>query len=334
MSDTRFEPANDPAAWTAGEIGGKAGLVRRFDADECAAIDHFLAATANRAPTDIARADVSDPALQAIAAEVRRAIMHGRGAIILSGFDMGTHTLEEYQRLYWAIGTQLGTPVVQSYRQDLIGYVQKEENNPTGRGYLMDVELRPHTDFHEVMSLSSVRVAPEGGESGVVSSLGVHDIILRERPELLPALYEGFHHASGAETVSAEKVPIFARVDGKLSCYFHPLFIHRAAKVLHQELPADLKEAMTFMSEVTLRPDVRVFFALEPGEMLFWHNFTALHSRETFHDSASQRRLLLRLWIHPDEGRPMPDVFRARALLMDAEHRAGKASINYAAEPA
>jgi len=334
MSDVVFEPANDPAAWTATEVGGKAGLTRTLDAGELAAIDRFLADFAERAPTSITRAEVTDPALRRIAADVDEAIMNGRGAIVLSGFDMGTHSQTDYERLYWAIGVQLGTPVVQSYRQDLIGYVQKEEHNPTGRGYLMDVELRPHTDFHEVMSLASVRNAPEGGESGVVSSLGVHDVILAERPDLLPALYEGFYHASGAETVSAEKVPIFARVDGKLSCYFHGLFVHKAAKILGVELPPTLKEAMEFMSSVTLRPDVRAFFMLEPGEMLFWNNFTALHSRETFHDAPEQKRLLLRLWVHADHGRPMPDVFRERARTMDAEHQEGRAAINYAAEPA
>jgi hypothetical protein len=334
MSETRFEPANDPAAWTSADVGGKAGLVRTLDAVELAAVDRFLETVGSREPTSITRSEMTDPVLLKVAADISEAIMHGRGAIVLSGFDMGTHSLKDYERIYWALGTQLGTPVVQSYRQDLIGYVQKEAENPTGRGYLMDVELRPHTDFHEVMSLSSVRTAPEGGESGVVSSLGVHDIILKERPDLLPALYEGFYHASGAETVSPAKVPIFARVDGKLSCYYHGLFIHRAAKILKVDVPADLKEAMEFMGSVTLRPDVRAFFVLEPGEMLFWNNFTALHSRETFHDGPDQKRLLLRLWIHPDHGRPMPDVFRERALLMDEEHREGKASINYAAEPA
>jgi hypothetical protein len=247
---------------------------------------------------------------------------------------MAAHSLKEFERLYWAIGIQLGQPVVQSYRGDLIGYVQKEENNPTGRGYLMDVELRPHTDFHEVMSLSSVRTAPSGGESGVVSSLGVHDIILAERPDLLPALYEGFYHAAGADSVSDRKVPIFARVDGKLSCYFHSLFITRAVKIMGVEMPADLKEAIDFMGSVTLRSDVRALFVLEPGEMLFWNNFTALHSRETFHDEADRKRLLLRLWVHANEGRPMPDLFRERARLMDEQHNAGKAAINYVAEPA
>lgn len=334
MGETTFQPANDPAAWTSEQIGGKPGLVRQFDATELAAIDRFLAATADRDATDLTRDDITDPVLHRIAAEVDEAIMHGRGAIILSGFDLGAHDVKAFERIYWAVGAQLGTPVVQSYRQDRIGYVQKEEHNPTGRGYLLDVELRPHTDFHEVMSLSSVRTAPEGGESGVVSSLGVHDIILKERPDLLPALYEGFYHASGAETVSDEKVPIFARVDGKLSCYYHPLFIHRAAKIMHVDVPADLMEAMKFMGDVSVRSDVRAFFVLDPGEMLFWNNFTALHSREQFRDAPDRKRLLLRLWVHPDHGREMPELFRERARSMDRDHAEGRAAINYAAEPA
>ena len=334
MSETRFEPANDPAAWTSEEIGGRPGLLRMLDQTELAAIDTFLAKMGDCEPTSITRDDVTDPILRKVAADVNEQIMHGRGAVVLSGFDMDTHDLKQFERVYWAIGSQLGTPVVQSYRQDLIGYVQKEENNPTGRGYLMDVELRPHTDFHEVMSLASVRTSPEGGESGVVSSLGVHDIILAERPDLLPALYEGFYHASGSDSVSETKVPIFARVDGKLSCYFHSLFITRAAKNMGVEVPEDLKEALAFMGSVTLRPEVRAFFVLQPGEMLFWNNFTALHSRETFHDTPDRKRLLLRLWVHANEGRPMPDVFRERARTMDTQHQAGKAAINYVAEPA
>ncbi len=92
--------------------------MRTLDAAELAAFDRFLCAVGTREPTSIARSEMTDPTLLKVADDIREAIMHGRGAIVLSGFDMGTHSLKDYERIYWALGTQLGTPVVQSYRQD------------------------------------------------------------------------------------------------------------------------------------------------------------------------------------------------------------------------
>jgi len=331
---TDIRSAEDSARWTADEIGGKQGLLRTLSAEELAAIDRFLAAQANVIPESITRDSIDEPLIIALGEEVNAAITTGRGATILSGFDIAKHGLDGFKRIYWAIGTFLGEGVEQSYRRDKIGYVQKEKDNPTGRGYLMDVELRPHTDFHEILSLASVSNAEEGGISGVVSSLAIHDIILAERPDLLPALYEGFFHESGGGKISDAKVPVFGRVDGKVSCYYHLPFVHRAAKQMGVEVPAALTEATAFMSEVSRRPGVIARFMLEPGEMLFWHNFLALHSRDSFTDTPEHTRLLLRLWINARDSRPMPEVFHRRAREMDAMHAAGEAAIDYAADKA
>jgi hypothetical protein len=330
----RGKRVEDPAAWTSAQIGGKPGLTRKLSADELAAVDRFLARTEGRAAETLTARDLDEPALVALAAEVRRQIMDGLGAIVVSGVDIGRIGLDGFKRIYWIIGAHIGTGVEQSYRRDKIGYVQKEENNPTGRGYLMDVELRSHTDFHEVLSLSSVRKAASGGESGIVSSLAIHNIILEERPDLLAPLYEGYFHESAGGQVSPEKVPIFGTAHGKTSCYYHPLFMYRAAKLRGEDLPALLTEAKDFMRDVAARPDVRADFMLEPGEMMYWHNFTQLHSREAFNDTPEAKRLLLRLWINVENGRPMPDIFHQRARWMDASHSQGQAAIDYVAEPA
>jgi len=324
----------DPAVWTSAAIGGKPGLTRTLSAEELAAVDRFLAKVAGRAPESITADEVDDPLLVALGAEVRHQIMNGLGAIVVSGVDIARVGIDGFKAIYWAIGTQIGTGAEQSYRRDKIGLVQKEENNPTGRGYLMDVELRSHTDFHEVLSLAGVRHAASGGMSGLVSSLALHNILLEERPDLLEPLYEGYYHESAGGVVSEDKVPVFGTVDGKTSCYYHPLFMRRAAKLLGQELPPELEEATAFMRDVAERPEVRADFMLDPGEMMFWHNFTQLHSRTAFDDTPEAKRLLLRLWINVDDGRPMPAVFNERAHWMDKAHSGGEAAIDYVVEPA
>ncbi|HWW63858.1 MAG TPA: TauD/TfdA family dioxygenase [Sphingomonadaceae bacterium] len=326
---TICDASNDPAAWTSKEIGGKEGLVRRFSAEELAALDEVIAANRNRAADTITRAGFDHPVVNAMMAEVRKTLLKGRGAVILAGADVARLGLEDYKRLYWGLGTHLGNGAVQSYRRDKIGYVQKEEENPTGRGYLMDIELSSHTDFHELLSLAAVTKAQSGGESGIVSSLALHERIRATRPELLPPLYEGYYHESGG-IVSEEKVPIFGCVDGKVSCYYHRGFMVNAAKQRGEAMPEALEEAMRYLSEMAGDPDLRADFMLEPGEMLFWHNFTALHSRTAFTDAPGAKRLLLRLWLNVPDGRPLPASFHDRARYMDRVHETGEAAIDYA----
>jgi hypothetical protein len=323
-----------PGAWRSAQIGGREGLTHRLGAEHLDAFDRVLRQVRGKTPDDTGQADFLEPEIEDLMRAVRYEIMDGKGAIILSGIDLGRYSLEDFRMLYWGLGTYLGEAAPQSYRRDKIGIVQKEEDNPTGRGYLMDTELRPHTDFHEVLSLACVRKAETGGLSGAVSSLALHNAIFEEAPALLRPLYEGFYHESANGEVSATKVPVFGCVDGKVSCYYHLPFVHKAAKVLGVELPADLQQAVQRMNKLALDPALRADFMLEPGEMLFWHNFTVLHSREAFNDTTENKRMLLRLWINVADGRPMPDEFLDRAKYMDEVHGAGEAAIDYAAATA
>lgn len=330
MTAVHNQRIDHPSAWTSAQIGGREGLTHRLGAEQLEAFDAALQQVRDKAPYDVRRSDFATPEIEDLMRAVRYEIMEGKGAIILSGIDFARYSLDDFQKLYWAFGTYLGEAAPQSYRRDRIGIVQKEEDNPTGRGYLMDTELRPHTDFHEVLSLACVRKAETGGESGAVSSLAIHNALLEQAPELLAPLYEGFFHESANGEVSATKVPVFGCIDGKVSCYYHMPFVHKAAKAMGVELPEDLQKAVQRMNALALDPELRADFMLQPGEMLFWHNFTALHSREAFNDTAENKRMLLRLWINVADGRPLPPEFHERAKYMDLAHGAGEAAIDYA----
>jgi hypothetical protein len=238
--------------------------------------------------------------------------------VVLSAYDLARHSLEDYERVYWGVGAHLGLGAVQSAKGDRIGYVRNAPNEPQ-RGYTSNVELRPHTDFHEIMSLGGVSSAAEGGVSGLVSSLAVHNVIQRERPELLKPLYEGYYYgmqpqAKSAVPMSANKVPVFSLAGGKVSCMCNTFFMRTAAELKGTTLPADLQEALAFFAEVSRRPELLLEFMLEPGEMLFWNNFTQMHARTEFHDSEAKKRLLLRLWLNvPEGGRPVVPEIAARA---------------------
>jgi hypothetical protein len=208
--------------------------------------------------------------------------------------------------------------------------VQKEQDNPTSRGYLMDIELGSHSDFHEILSLASFSRAQEGGMSGVVSGLAIHNAIYESKPEHLEALYQGFYHVGAPDQpLSAEKVPVFANVNGVVSCYYHGMLWKLAARRMNTPLPQALADALQYFDAQARRPDIRADFMLEPGEMLFWHNFVCLHSRTAFKNSAEHKRLLLRLWINVRRGRPMPPEFTAQARWMDIAHSHGRSGLDY-----
>nr|WP_284732233.1 TauD/TfdA family dioxygenase [Sphingobium nicotianae] len=274
--------------------------------------------TRGRAPHEIRRADFSSPEIDALMAAARWQLLHGTGAIILSGIDAARYDLDAHERLYWGLGTHVGTGVEQSPRRDFIAHVQREEGGPL-RGYTTDMELRSHTDFHEVLSLYSLRTAPSGGESGAVSALAIHNIMARERPDLLAALYEGAHIDWPQRAVPLEeKLPFFWTIDGKTSGFNNRVFMRYGREP--EKLPERLREALAFYDEIALRSDVRADFLLQPGEMFFWHNFLVLHSRQSFSDTPDRKRLLLRLWLNVPGGRPIHPAMARLTAEIDAFH--------------
>jgi len=339
MSEICRRHVDHPVAWTSKAIGGKEGLLRRLSGAEIAALDALVAATRHLPATQIARREFDHPLVAALMADVRAALLDSHGAIILAHPDLDRSRLDDYERLYWGLATHLGQGVSQSGKGDKIGYVRKDPDNPTGRGYLGDQELRPHTDLHEIMSLASVEVAAEGGRSGLVSSVALHNEILATRPDLLPPLYEGFYHAQNprADTagprVSPHKIPVFCYVDGQISCYYHTIFMRFATELLGRPFPSELAEAMTYLNQLAVRPDLAADFVLEPGEMLFWHNWTNFHSRTAFTDSPTQRRLLLRLWLNIENGRHVAPAIAERARLIDHDHESRRAAAIAGGQP-
>jgi len=316
---------SDPAAWESADIGGRDGLLRHLTATELSAIDALAAKQDQKAVHEITRLDFAHPVVDALMAEARHQVMHGRGAIILSGIDPSLYTLDRFQKLFWGLGAHIGNGTIQGPLADWVARVEKNENNPTGRGTLMDVELRPHTDMHEVMALACLSRAAEGGESTLVSSLAVHNAIRTTNPEMLAALYQGFwaginESVGGKKPLSDHKVPIFCCVDGAVSCYYNKVFMYSAAKRLGVDLPSDLIAAMNLFDAKASRAELGATFMLQPGEMVFWHNWTCLHARTAFRDTSGARRLLLRLWLNVPNGRRVDAEIAERARRMDEDH--------------
>lgn len=329
MTAIHDQPIEHAAAWKSASLRGEEALVRALSEAELAAFDRLLKQTAHLAPQAVTRADVTQPAIVNLAHEVSREIMERRGVVLLRGVLPERYSPLDMERIYWAIGTHLGRPAVQSRSGDQLGRVEQDPNDPVSRGYRSSGELVMHTDSYEVVGLMCIRRAKEGGQSALVSSLAIHNAIRAERPDLLPALYEGAVMAipeaqTSRHPLTATAIPVFCDVGGVVSCMYAASFMRAAAKRQGAELSPALEEALAFFSKTAERDDLALRFHLEPGEMLIWHNFTNLHSRTHYEDDPAHPRLLLRLWLTAHEPRPVVPEFQERARVYDlvyAEYR-------------
>ena len=324
-------PIEHESAWTNASLGGREGLELKLPSGFQRGIDALLKEIQSKPLDAIHASDVKDDAVLEAMAEIRRIVLEGKGAAIVSGLDISGYSIQHLERIYLALGTHIGRPAYQSPARDLVGHVRKAPSS-TPRGYLTDLELKPHSDSHEVLSLMTVRKAESGGVSGLVSSLAMHNRIFETRPELLAPLYEGFYYGAHesrpiAEPITPTKVPVYCCVDGKVSCMINGYFMMTGARRLGLELPAELKEALACFYALSEDPELIVRFMMEPGEMMFWSNYTNLHSRTAYQDTAEHTRLLLRLWLDPEHGRPVvPEFLNPINNRYDEEVRAGLAA--------
>ena len=328
-----------PSAWTGAQLGGpqqvKQALMVEAPPGALAGMDELVQRLKGREFPAITRRDADHPAVNALMARVRQQVMDGHGVALIAGPDPARYDPDDYQRLYWALGTHVGNGVVQSQFGDYVARVERNPNLPW-RGTTTDMELGAHTDFHEVMSLASIALPESGGISGFVSSLAVHDEIFRTRPDLLEPLYEGWWNVTPLERIrSRRKVPVYCCVDGKVSCFNNRVFYAKPEEA-GEPFPPLLTEALAYMGEIGRRPEVRADFTMQPGDIAFWHNFQVMHSRTAFHDTEARRRLLLRLWLNVPNGRPMDEEISARARTMDKDHVRGATApaISWGGKPA
>ena len=272
---------------------------------------------ATRAGVDVQGLTAEHTAMPEIAADldaIRNEIMEGRGLVIIRGWPVEEMTPEELGIAYWAMGTYFGRGVNQSPMGDRLGYViDTSTPGVRDRAYRTAEELTLHTDAEDIVGLLCVRKARFGGLSTLSSAIAVFNEIASSRPDLLPVYAEGFAYhwfgeqPPGEPPVTTYPVPIFCWEQGRLSCCWLRELIEMAAEETGTPLTELQKEALDVFQQTAHRPDIAFTFQLKPGEASFINNYTVLHSRTAFEGwpEADRRRLLLRLWIKANPGRPV-----------------------------
>lgn len=244
------------------------------------------------------------PDLVETLADVRQQAYCGRGLALLRGLPMDKLDEDEAAVATWAVGSHFGRRATQSALGDMLGRVEIDPNlQQSWRGYRSSSESRFHTDHVDGLALACVRPAKSGGASCIVSATAIHNALAAERPDLLPALYQGFRmHWFGEPPVPGEKVteldvPVFSWSEGRIVCVHLPSYMDAAAKELGMALPPLLVEGYAMIREIAARDGMAFNFMLEAGDMLLIDNKAVLHGRAAFDSDPADlgQRLLYRL---------------------------------------
>jgi Taurine catabolism dioxygenase TauD, TfdA family len=278
---------------------------------------------------EIRRADFPLGATAELLADVSEELENGRGAVRLRGLPVERYGEDDLRRIFWGLGTHLGTALFQNARGEIMGEVRDEtrDANPTyskvepgkvksSRARSRSTgPLRFHTDRSDVIALLCVRNAAAGGVSKLASIVTIYNEMLRRRPDLLEELCQDIYRSrpedeDGLHPEPYFALPVFAVRDGKLSSQYSRTYVEQA-----QEFPAVPRltpaqnEAMDLLAEIAEATCLHSPFV--PGDFQLLNNHVVYHGRTAYDDDAAshQERLLFRLWFSMPNSRALPDGF-------------------------
>jgi hypothetical protein len=316
-------PVEHPSAWYGRNLVNDPGwlvhLSQQDLAEIAAAVQHVRAR--GLALGQVGRSNFPLPTLATKLTEWLQEIRAGRGFVLVRGLNITEYTDEEVGLIFWAIGSHLGIPVTQNPRGDLLGHVYdhgRRYGNIDVRGYETNAHLPFHTDSCDLVGLLCLRRAKRGGLSSIVSAVTLHNEILRQHPEYLPPLYNGFYYikreaALTDDPVTAHRLPVFGVRDGYISARLVRNQINAACVKKGEPLDALEQAALDFLDSLAYNRNIHLDMDLQLGDMQLCNNYTILHSRTAFEDwpEPARRRHMIRLWLTSRERRPLADGFPA-----------------------
>jgi len=319
-------PIGGPSNWRGDQFADDIAWIDILSPEVIADIDAalILARENGLQPPTFGKEDFPLPAFAGQADRLRNELDGGRGFALLRGLAMERYSTEDAAIIFWGIACHLGRVVSQNAYGELLGHVRDrglDINDPNVRSYQTTQGQEFHNDLADVIGLMCVQQAKQEGESSLVSAATIHDIMLEERPDLLPVLFgpftidrRGEPGRPGEESDLYYRLPVFSYHLGLLSAHLKIMDYYQSAE-RHpgvSSMTQARKDALILLWEIAHRPGVAVQFMMQPGDLQFACNYSVLHARSTFEDwdEPDRKRHLLRIWLCIANSRELPPEFK------------------------
>ncbi|NKB57909.1 MAG: TauD/TfdA family dioxygenase [Alphaproteobacteria bacterium] len=310
-------PISGPSAWYGKDIESSTAWIYHLSDSDLVELHGALQAVQSRG-LDIAairRTDFPLPTLGATLDKLRGDVLRGRGFVLIRGLPVERYSMEEAAILYWGIGCYFGSAVPQNAKGHLLGHVidlGRDPQDTSARIYQTTARQTYHVDTCDIVSLLCLQKAKSGGLSSLVSAVTIYNEMSKRRPDLAAVLFESFEADRRDEIPPGRNpyysAPIFSWHDGLLTTQMVRRYIESARRFPDLNPLTDIQiEALDLFEK--LADELCMFMEFAPGDMQFVHNHQILHDRTEFEDYPDKKRHLLRLWLCPPDGRPLPPSY-------------------------
>lgn len=309
-------PITDRRAWLSGEVDPRTAIIAL---DEAARAETFAVAHQMRdepLPLYLRTPDQFElPAWRRIMAQARNNLNDGLGFTVIDRFPMDDFNETDMKAMFWVVGQLIGRTVAQKWDGTML-YDVTDTGQEFGygvRGSYTNVELVFHTDNAfgaappEYVGLLCKYPAVSGGISRFCSLYSVHNIMLREHPDLLKRLYKPMlfdrqaeHAPGGPKTALA---PFFAYDGTRLTARANVQLVRKGYAVAETDMEPELADALEAVEAVGNRSELWLELPIERGQLQYLNNVELGHYRSHFedHQNPAMKRHLFRTW-HRERG--------------------------------
>ena len=312
------------AVWRGPEMAARDDWIETFSAAELAEIEAAAGPLAD-GQVDIATISQQQfnlPTLAPRLERIRHELLQGRGFVLLRGLPVQRWSLRQSATAFYGLGTHFGAARAQNAKGHLLGHVKDlglASNDPQVRIYQTAERQSFHTDSCDIVGLLCLQTAKVGGESALVSSNTLWNEMRRRRPDLAALLLKPVACDRRGEVPAGAlpyfTIPVFNWFAGGMSAIYQRQYINSAQRFADApRLSAAQVEALDLFDQLANDPEFNFLMPLQRGDIQFVHNHSLLHDRMAFEDwpEPERARHLLRLWLAPDDARPLPEVFAQR----------------------
>ena len=324
-----------PAAWRGDRLADSDEWIHAWTQEEIVELEDALVAVQGlRRPLgQIGRDDFPLRRLAGRLDRLRADLLSGRGFVLMRGLDAAKYTRQEIATIFWGVGAHLGRALPQNAKGHLLGHVKdlgRDGHDPSARLYQTRERQGYHTDSADIVGLLCLEPAMEGGRSSLASCLTIHNLLFVRSPDLLAELFNPFctdhrgEYQTGANPYFT--APILSWHANQLSVLYQRHYIESAQRFAAVPRLTDRQTAaLDAFDRAAADPAIHLEMGLERGDIQFIHNHQMLHDRTAFRDwsEPERRRHLLRLWLCPKDGRPLPPWFAERLHSVEPGQRGG-----------
>ena len=311
------EEMTGPDVWRGQALSGKDAWIRELSDGEIVALEDALVKlkASGKSGLDFSREDFAIPSWSGLLSGLAEELENGRGFCVMRGLPVGKYDEEDIRTILFGIGLNLGIPVRQNPRGDLLGAVMNvaDPADKTSRVYETNAYLPYHTDPSDVVGLLCLRKAKAGGVSSLVSVAAVYNEMLRRYPEYLGLFYRSWYYAHLGEDLPS-LTPLFSYHKGKMAFRYLRQYIELGHEIKKLPLSAVEIAALDRFDSIAQEDGMQLDMMLEPGDLQWANNYTVMHSRTGFEDDddPSQCRKMLRLWLKMPNARALASDFPGR----------------------